>query len=423
MSNASFLRPVAPRAALQPQSRILTIDVLRGFALFGILYAHMIFWYSGGPLPEHIYTAYMDIPNGIAIALNFLLFNAKFFSLFSFLFGLSFYIQIKGLVAKTDHPALRFAWRLFILGIIGVIHHLFWRADILTIYVPLGFLLLFARNLSNKTVAIIAAIFILNVPTKIIEIISIIVQGTPAFITDEFAANGEKYYTAMTQASFAGIVDHNIYAIQEKIDYQLTSGRLFITFGFFILGMLAGRLKWFEDIEKSHLFFKKVWKKTGLIIIGLAIVSIIFGIATLALAIDVKNAPWARWLGGSLADFFNASVTVFYIASICLLMLKPKWQVRLAPLSYIGKMALTAYLSQSLFGVLLFFHFGLGLFFLTSPSLNALICITVFAIQVGFCKFWLTYFNYGPVEWLWRSATYLKWQPLLKNQHQGLPDQ
>jgi uncharacterized protein len=412
MGNVSFLKPTPVNTAVQP--RILTIDVLRVFALFGILYAHMIFWYSGGPLPQYAYTAYMDIPNGIAIALNFLFFNAKFFSLFSFLFGLSFYIQIKGLEAKHDNPVFRFAWRLLILGAIGTLHHLFWRADILTIYVPLGFLLLFARNLSNKAAAVIAAIFILNIPTKIIEVVSIFAQGTPAFIADDFVANGAKYYAAITQGSFSDVVAHNIYAIGEKIDYQFSSGRLFITFGFFMLGMLAGRLKWFEDIEKSKDFFKKVWKKSGFIIIGATVVSVIYGISLQALSVDVAKAPWIRWFGGSLVDVLNASVTIFYITSVCLLMLKPKWHMRLAPLSYIGKMALTSYLSQSLFGVILFFHFGLGLFFLTSPALNAVMCVSVFAIQVAFCKFWLARFNYGPVEWLWRSATYLKWQPLRK---------
>lgn len=414
MGNVSFLNTASRQPVIQPQGRILTVDVLRGFALFGILYAHMIFWYSGGPLPQYIYTAYMDIPNGIAIALNYLFISAKFFSLFSFLFGLSFYIQIKGLMEKHDNVVMRFAWRLTILGLIGVLHHLFWRADILTIYVPLGFLLLFARNLSNKATAIIAALFILNIPTKIIEMVSIFTQGTPEFIKDNFVANGAKYYAAITQGSFTDVVAHNIYAVQEKMDYQLTSGRLFITFGFFMLGMLAGRLKWFENIEDSKELFKKVWKRSGQFIIALTLVSIVFGVSVQALAFDVMNAPWLRVISGLLADLFNGSVTIFYIASISLLMLKPKWHARLAPLSYIGKMALTSYLSQSIFGVILFFNFGLGLFFLTSPSLNALICIGVFALQLVFCKYWLSRYNYGPVEWLWRSATYLKWQPLLK---------
>lgn len=415
MGNVTFLKNAAPIPATPlTQPRILTIDVLRGFALFGILYAHMIFWYSGGPLPEKIYQAYLDIPNGIAIGLHMLFFSSKFFSLFSFLFGLSFYIQIKSLVAKHDNAALRFAWRLLILGIIGLIHHAFWRADILTIYVPLGLLLLFARNLSNKATLVLAVLFILNIPTKIIEIVSIIAQGTPEFIPSNFVENGAKYFIAINQGSFAEVVTHNMYAMKEKIEFLISSGRLFITFGFFLLGMLAGRLQWFDDIEKSQPFFKNVWKKSGLFIIAVAVVGIAFGITANALAVDFKNAPWVRWFGGSLADVFNASVTVFYIASIALLMLKPKWHARLAPLSHIGKMALTSYLSQSLFGVILFFHFGLGLFLVTSPAMNAVLCCVVFGVQIVFCKFWLQHFNYGPIEWLWRSATYLKWQPLIK---------
>jgi uncharacterized protein len=417
MGNISFLKHLAPIPTPFMQPRILTIDVLRGFALFGILYAHMIFWYSGGPLPEKIYQAYIDIPNGIALGLHMLFFNGKFFSLFSFLFGLSFHIQIKGLVAKHENAMLRFGWRLFILGIIGLIHHIFWRADILTIYVPLGFLLLFANNLNNKTTSILAAFLILNIPTKIIEMFSIFIQGKPEFIPDTFVVDGEKYFFVMNEGSFSDVVTHNFYALKEKFLFQISSGRLLITFGFFLLGMIAGRLKWFEDIEKSQPFFKNVWKKTGLTLIAVVIISIILGITVNALSIDIKNAPWLRWLGGSLVDLLNAGMTIFYIASIGLLMLKPKWYSRLEPLSYIGKMALTSYLTQSLFGVLLFFHFGLGLFLKTSPAANIILCCAIFGVQIAFCKYWLAHFNYGPIEWLWRSATYVKWQPLIKSKN------
>jgi uncharacterized protein len=415
MGTISFLKNIAPiPVATIAQPRIITIDVLRGLALFGILYAHMIFWYSGGPLPEKIYQTYIDIPNGIALGLHMLFFNSKFFSLFSFLFGLSFYLQIKSLVAKHENAELRFAWRLAILGVIGLLHHAFWRADILTIYVPLGFLLLFVRNLSNKATFIMAAIFILNVPTKIIELISIFVQGTPQFLPDTFVADGAKYFFAMNEATFSQVITHNVYAIKEKFEFQLSSGRLFITFGFFLLGMLAGRLQWFDDIEKSYPFIKKIWKSTSLLIVALAVAGVALGVSIYALSIDVKNAPWIRWLGGSLADLFNAAMTIFYMTSIALLMLKPKWSARLAPLSYIGKMALTSYLTQSIFGVLIFFQFGAGLFMDTSPAMNVLIGCGIFGLQIVFCKFWLKHFNYGPVEWLWRSATYLKWQGLVK---------
>jgi uncharacterized protein len=205
-----------------------------------------------------------------------------------------------------------------------------------------------------------------------------------------------------------------MYAMKEKIEYQISSGRFFITFGFFLLGMLAGRLQWFDDIEKSQPLFKEVWKKTGLALICVVVTGIIIGITVYALSIDIKNAPWIRWFGGSLLDLLNTGITIFYTVSIALLMLKPKWHLRLAPLAYIGKMALTSYLTQSLFGVLIFFHFGLGLFLLTSPAMNIVLCFVVFGMQIVFCKYWLQHFNYGPVEWLWRSATYLKWQRLAK---------
>src|SRR4051812_45951449 len=81
-----------------PSNRIAVIDVLRGFALFGILYAHMIFWYSGGALPQQLYRENIGAASGIAMAIYFIFIIGKFFSIFSFLFGLSFYIQMKSLM-------------------------------------------------------------------------------------------------------------------------------------------------------------------------------------------------------------------------------------------------------------------------------------------------------------------------------------
>jgi uncharacterized protein len=80
----------------------------------------------------------------------------------------------------------------------------------------------------------------------------------------------------------------------------------------------------------------------------------------------------------------------------------------------VGKMALTSYIMQTLFGLLLFYHVGLGMYAKTSPGLNYLIAIGFFVVQVVFSRWYLRYFNFGPLEWLWRSATLLQWQPFLK---------
>ena len=394
--------------------RIITLDVLRGFALFGILYAHMIFWYAGGPLPEETYQLYKEPGSGIAIGIYMIFIISKFFSIFSFLFGLSFYIQIDKLAQRHQPVVRRFGWRLAILGVIGILHHIFWRADILTIYVPLGFLLLFFRNLSNKTLLVVGALLVLNIPTKFAELISILVRDQLQLIQEDHKTAGAAYYEIIKQGNFMQMIQHNVHAVSEKLNYQINSGRGFITFGFFLLGMLAGRMQWFLHIEQSSALFKQVLKRSGWILLIALIAGVILGAGSFILKIDFQKIPLAGWAGGFILEFFNTSLTLIYITGISLLMLKPKWERCLKPLASVGKMALTIYLSQSIIGVFLFFNIGLGLFTLTSPAQNALLCIVIFSIQIFMCRWWLKYFSYGPMEWLWRSATDLKWKPLKK---------
>lgn len=398
----------------QKTDRIVTLDVLRGFALFGILYAHMIFWYAAGPLPQETYQLYKDLGSGIAIGTYMIFILSKFFAIFSFLFGLSFYIQIQGLIKRHEPVISRFGWRLAILGVIGLLHHIFWRADILSIYVPLGFLLLFLRNLSNKTLLIIGVLLVLNIPTKLAELISILTREKLMLLDFDQKIAGAEYYAILSEGSFVEMIKHNISAMRDKYIYQINSGRLLITFGFFLLGMLAGRMQWFEHIANHFQFFKQVLKKSSWALAATLLLGISFGIATFLLKVDIENTPIAGWLGGFLLEFFNASLTLIYITGISLMMLKPKWATRLMPLAAVGKMALTSYLMQTLVGVFIFFNIGLGLFTKTSPATNALLCFAIFGLQILFCRWWLTRFHYGPIEWLWRSATDFKWQPFYR---------
>jgi uncharacterized protein len=395
--------------------RIPTLDVLRGFALFGILYAHMIFWYAAGPLPQETYQLYKNIGSGVAIGTYMILIIGKLFSIFYFLFGLSFYIQIQGLIRRHEPVVTRFGWRLAILGVIGALHHIFWRADILSIYVPLGFLLLFMRNLSNRVLLVIGAILVLNLPTKAAELISIVLRNQLALIDFDQIVKGKEYYTVVSQGTFVDMIKHNIHAISDKYVYQINSGRLLITFGFFLLGMLAGRLQWFEKIALHADLFKTVLKRSSVVIAVAITVGIAIATAAFLLQIDAEKNPILGWLGGFILEFYNVGLTLVYITGISLLMLKPQWAARLNPLTAVGKMALTSYLMQSFIGVFIFFNVGLGLFTKTSPGTNALLCFAIFGFQILFCRWWLEHFHYGPIEWLWRSATDLKWQPLYKH--------
>lgn len=401
-------------ALVHPGERILTIDVLRGFALFGILFSHMIFWYSGGALPQEYYQPQNDVFSMIAMATYLIFFIGKFFSLFSFLFGLSFFIQMQSLEKRGDNFVVRFAWRLGILGIIGTLHHIFWRADILSIYVPLGFLLLFFRHLSNRILLIIGVACVLNIPTKIAELVSIALTNHVELIAADQKADAAVNFASMTQANWSELFAANWQAMKGKWIYQVNSGRAIITFGYFLLGMLVGRLNIFETIENYSEQLKRNTKNLWKVLGGVALCYLVFGGATALFKIPVDKTPLAQWLFGFFGEFFNTALTFLYIHIVTRLMMNQTWQHRLSGLGAMGKMALTSYLTQSVIGVLLFFHVGIGLLGITSPAQNCLLAIAIFATQMLICRWWLSYFRFGPVEWLWRSATYLKWQPFVK---------
>ena len=115
--------------------RIVTVDALRGFALLGIFLAHTIFWYSAGPLPEALFSK-MDIASNIITGLNDFFISGKFFAFFSFLFGLSFFLQMQSMEKRQTNFVVRYAWRITILGIIGIIHHTFWRGILIANRIP-----------------------------------------------------------------------------------------------------------------------------------------------------------------------------------------------------------------------------------------------------------------------------------------------
>jgi uncharacterized protein len=401
----------------QSTNRIITVDALRGFALLGILFAHFVFWYSGAGLPNEVYGKFQDVGSQIAGTFNGIFIFGKFFTFFSFLFGLSFFLQMQSLQHKEQNFVLRYAWRLAILGIIGLIHHALWRGDILSIYVPLGFILLFARRLSNKWLLIIAQLLSFNIPARIIELIQLFTSTAPPINLNappEGIEEAKRYYDVMKSGSFTALISDNWKALISKFAFQFSSGRIYITLGFFMLGAYAGRMKWFETLDASKPIIKRICKISGFTTLGVIIIPIALFIINNAVKLGWENNRSMAMLFNFLVDAANTLMTIFYLSGVTMLLYRKRWQKILHPLAPVGKMALTVYLSQTFFGLLLFYHIGFGLFEKTSPAVNMLLAIPVFAIQVLACKLWLKYFNYGPIEWLWRSLTFGKWYPLKK---------
>lgn len=391
------------------KSRIDTIDVLRGFALAGILYAHMVIWYTGAALPPEVYTKYDSTPDGIALGIFGALVFGKFFSVFSFLFGLGFYLHFR---KKRSHPGhlIVYIWRLFLLFIIGFVHHIFWRGDILAIYAALGIVLMFFRNLPVKFILILALILITDLPTHLYDLFATV--ASESSVNFPMAEEAENYYLLVQNEQLSAVLRDNWRSWPAKIEYQLESGRLLMTFGYFLLGLYAGRTRLFTSIKRNLSKFKswnKSTEKALLILLSVGLLMYLFDLVTIP---GIKVVPELKWIASFLFSIYNACLTIFYITGITLLFTKKMFQTLLRPLAAMGRMALTNYLLQTVFGLLIFYRFGLGFFDKSSPAENVLLGIVVFYLQLKFSEYWLHHFKQGPVEWLWKGLTYFKFTSL-----------
>ncbi len=120
----------------------------------------------------------------------------------------------------------------------------------------------------------------------------------------------------------------------------------------------------------------------------------------------------AQFTGDILFAFGITALALGYAATIVLAAQTPSGRAALTPLAGVGRLALTVYLTQTLMFTTLFYGYGFGQAFRLGPAAVTAWAVVIFCVQLVACQWWLKRFRFGPVEWMWRSLTYLKWQPL-----------
>jgi uncharacterized protein len=383
--------------------RIAVVDILRAFALFGIIVTHSAGGYLAGRPPEPGFMAFGPVDEMFA-QLDSLFVFGKFFTIFSFLFGLSFAIQMRGAEQKGASFAGRFSWRLVVLGLIALAHGLFYTGDILIIYVALGFLLIPFRNLGTKTLVVLATLLIFNVPGLLLgllpaeppspEMQRLAMESARA----QFAAKQSGGFTELFAITYgAGFVS--------KMMFQLYTGRLWITFGLFLLGLAAGRARIFTESDESRTLFTKLFIGAGVIALATTVITVL---NSAAFAPPILPPALSRFLMTAQ----HATLSAFYVAAVTLLYWRDPVHGLLTKLAPVGKMGLTVYLSQTVFGLALFYGIGLGM--LGKMGVAAAIGwgIAFYVVQIIIARAWMRRFTMGPVEWAWRSLTYFELQPL-----------
>ena len=118
------------------------------------------------------------------------------------------------------------------------------------------------------------------------------------------------------------------------------------------------------------------------------------------------------FIGDILFAYGSTALALGFGAAIVLLAQRPAWQPALRPLQNLGRMSLTVYLAGTVMFTTLFYGWGFGQLFLLGPAATTFYAMLFFIVQLLFCTYWLNRFRFGPAEWLWRSLTYLKLQPL-----------
>ena len=407
-----------PLQPLPSGERIATLDILRGFALFGILLVNMAFFSSPFPVAAGLVEWWRGTADTVAHVLLVFTAHGKFYSLFSFLFGLGFSIQLARAESRGQSGARFFSRRLLVLLAIGAAHaFLIWMGDILMLYALLGFLLILFRNRQPKTLLVWATVFLALPVLFMGNVTALVAVGRayqPAEMEKEFAQQAlafdqdvQSALQAYGHGTFAEMAAQR--AGELAFFYSWAPAMLAPNvLALFLLGLYAGRRGILQDIP-GHLPFIRRTLRWGLLL-GL------FGNAVFTWCSFAGDpaVPSAVTLIGMAAFSFGApALAFFYASALTLAAQRPAWQRRLAPVAAMGRMALTNYLLQSLVCTAIFYAFGLGLYGKVGPAAGIALTIAIYVLQLPLSVWWLKRFQMGPMEWLWRSLTYGKPQPLV----------
>lgn len=327
--------------------RIDILDYLRGFALLGIILVNIL------PLLA------VKVPEpGSADAIYqrflFLFVEGRFYTLFSFLFGVGFYLFISRANAKGKNGYILFLRRVAALFILGWFHVKFHPGEALTVYAVTGLLLL-------------------------------------------------PFYKVKKEINLA-------IGILLLIGLSMMTSKLFMVVPLILLGITAGQYRLFEGLAGK---VKKVVIVTALLLI-VSITGLIYQYQ------HAPSYPFGFYTGVdevtyqflSIGIMIGPLVSALYVGLLILLLQIPFVQKLLSLLKSYGRMALTNYIFQTVF--IYGAGYVLNLFELLTYLQSLLVCLTIYIIQLTFSVIWLRFFQFGPLEWIWRVVTYLEVPPLRK---------
>ncbi|MEE4196047.1 MAG: DUF418 domain-containing protein [Bacteroidales bacterium] len=408
--NSASIQPVAAK------ERIQLLDILRGFAILGILMVNMPLFNS--PIMARIgnFALWHSQANHLADLVIRFFFEGKFYSLFSILFGIGFYLFLQKQNDSGTSILPTFRRRLFYLLLFGVLHiTLLWAGDILFFYALFGFVLILFRKKTTRSLKkwILAMILIPIVITGFAVLMVALGKMHPegakqieaSFAQQEQYLRNfiEKALETYAHGSFAEIFTTRV------TEWRFSLNGIFFfypnVFAMFLLGFFLAKKGWLFNLKANRSVFRKMlWAGLVLGIIGNSIYT--WGMEHSS-QMDMNPTTLIAITG---FGFGVPAMTLFYIAAFALATEKGIFSWCIRRLAMVGRMALTNYLLQSILCTTIFYSYGFGLYGTVNIWQGIILTFIIYGLQILFSIFWLKRFHYGPFEWLWRSLSYRKIQ-------------
>lgn len=380
---------------VEQSKRTAIVDILRGWAILGVAIGNYSDFLFIGP-PHKIKHS---ILSEILMTFNRYFFAAKSWTLLTLLFGYGFAILINNVASKGKNPVTFFAWRMILLFILAFINSAFWLGDILKDYAFLGLVMLLFYKCSAKTLALITGVIVLTIPFVMAYVNGFEVEHpeiatNPEYLKLYHSGNWLDFFRFNLLASFYEQIIIPGYAISAHT----------VMFACMLFGFLLQKIDFFNRLNE----FKKIIKRTLWISLATAIIiGVCFNLIILYKEVAIfKIFHPLYWL--------VLSTMIFIATGICLLYSSGKLKTIFSYFSAGGKMTLTNYITQNILAAFIFSGIGLGIADTMPYWFYFSLAIFIFIIQLFISKWWLSKYNYGPLEWLWRSASYREWFPLKK---------
>jgi uncharacterized protein len=400
-------------APVPESERIDVIDVLRGFALFGVLLANALWYFSGfGDLPDEEVLQLPPNPLDPAMfELQRFFVSGKFISIFAFLFGMGFALQMRRAGERGVPVKGLYLRRMLWLLAFGLAHAMLaFYGDVLHIYALLGVVLIGWVARSDRMLVGWGLALAIVSPTAVSALLWAFPALTGGAVDPAAAFESRRAAAVAGHATFAGqdyggVIRANAFDFWTRLTTDVALTTALASFGKFLLGVWAGRTGLLVRASVG-------WMRRGVawgLALGVACQGAIVADAVYpALDADTwgaRVAETALWHAGVFA------LATSYVCAIVLLFRRPDWNGTLSFLAPVGRMALTNYLGQSVVCILIFYGVGLGWYGRVGPTAVTGIAIALFALQAAASAWWVSRFRFGPAEWVWRSLAYGRRQP------------